>query len=102
MTTNDFFIPSKVFDLANTLEPFGYDRFVGERRHNKFIVWYAGKPILLCTAEDGWMINNTLQKYEFVKATPTDEALLYILWNHNNLTIQQAKTVLVARKLGGA
>lgn len=100
MRKNDCFIPSRVFDLANTLEPFDYDRFVGERRHNKFIVWYAGKPILLCTAENGWMINNTIQKYEFVKAAPTDEALLYILWNHNNLTIQQAKVVLVARQLG--
>lgn len=101
MTEDNLFIPSKIFDLANTLEPFHYDRFVGERKNNKFIVWYACKPILLCTAEDGWMINNTIQKYEFVNAVPTDESLLYILWNHNNLTIQQAKVVLVSRKLTG-
>lgn len=98
---NSVGIPARVYNLANTLEPFTCDGFVGERRHNKFMVWWQCNPILLCTAEDGWMISDAIQKDEVVKATPIEESLLYILWRYNNLTIQQAKVVLVARRLTG-
>jgi hypothetical protein len=95
------FIPTKVFDLANTLEPFSYDEFVGRRRHNKYVVTYRNVPVLLCTAEEGWLVNDEAKTYGMLKATPVEPGILHLLWTQHNVNIQQAKKIFVMRALEG-